>query len=151
MELVKLIDEISLRMRLMRALEEADSSLEEITERESLILELINDRGRVNISDISVAFARVAPSTISMTVTKLWRKNLVSKRVDPENQRVTLVELTLQGEDAVKELKRTRAERYQILIQALGLDEQEYGVLKSVIARAIDYLDSHEMRTGKAV
>ena len=137
-----MIDEISLQMRLLRAAEEADTSLEELTEREILILELLNERGKMSISDVANSFARVAPSTISITLTKLWRdRGLVSKAIDPSNQRVTTVELTDKGIDTVEQIKRGRAERFRILIDALGLKEQEYEVLTSIMVRAISYLD----------
>lgn len=142
MELEKLIDAISLQMRLLRAAEEADTSLEELTEREILILELLNERGKMSISDVANSFARVAPSTISITLTKLWRdKEQVSKAIDPSNQRVTTVELTDKGIDTVEQIKRGRAERLRILIDALGLNEQEHEVFKSIVARAVNYLN----------
>lgn len=142
MELEKLIDAISLQMRLLRAAEEADTSLEELTEREILILELLKERGKMSISDVANSFARVAPSTISITLTKLWRdKEQVSKAIDPSNQRVTTVELTDKGIDTVEQIKRGRAERLRILIDALGLNEQEHEVFKSIVARAVNYLN----------
>lgn len=142
MELEQLIDEISVRMRLLRAAEEADTSLEELSEREVLILELLNERGKITISDVANAFARVAPSTISITLTKLWRdKGLVSKAIDPENQRVTTVELSGKGIEMVEQIKRGRAERYRILMKALGMNDHESEVLKSIISRAVRYMD----------
>jgi len=141
MELAELIDAINLQMRLLRAAEEADTSLEELTERESLMLELLNERGKMTISDVASSFARVAPSTVSITLTRLWRdKGLISKAIDPSNQRVTMVELTDKGIRTVEQIKRGRAERFRILIEALGLNEQEHKALKSIIARAIGYL-----------
>jgi DNA-binding MarR family transcriptional regulator len=144
MELGQLMDAITLQMRLLRAAEEADTSLEELTERESLMLELLNERGKMSISDVSSYFARVASSTISVTLTRLWRdKGLISKTVDPSNQRVTMVELTDKGIDTVAQIKRGRAERFRILIEALGLNDQEREVLKSIITRAVGHM--HEL------
>lgn len=141
-DLTKLIDEISLRMRLFKAAEEAGTPLDDLTDREVLILELLNERGKLNISEIAAAFSRVATSTISVTITKLWRgKGLVVKAIDPGNQRATTVELSAKGVAAVAAIKKGRAERYRELVQALGIEAKEHELLKSIIARAVEHFD----------
>lgn len=141
-DLERLIDEISLRMRLIKAAEEANTPLDDLTDREVLILELLNERGKLSISEIAAAFSRVAASTISVTITKLWRgKGLVVKTIPPGNQRVTTVELSAKGKEAVAAIKRGRAERYRTLIRALDMEAEEHELLKSIVARAVEHFD----------
>jgi DNA-binding MarR family transcriptional regulator len=141
-ELTRLIDEISLRMRLLKAAEEANTPLDDLTDREVLILELLNERGKLSVSEITAAFSKVAASTISVTITKLWRgKGLVEKAIDPGNQRVTTVALSAKGEEAVAAIKRGRAEPYRTLIRALAMESEDHDLLKSIISRAIEHFD----------
>jgi DNA-binding MarR family transcriptional regulator len=142
--LENLIDEISLRMRLLRAVEEPPFQIEDLTEREILFLELLNERDKMKVSEIALAYPKVAASTISMTLTRLWReKGLISKSIDPQDQRITTVELTTKGQGAVEKVKQGRRERFRVLIDALKLDEEESRCVGSVVNRAILHLDEH--------
>jgi len=93
-ELEKVIHDLTLRMLLIRAIQEGDSP-SSLTEREALILQQLLERPQMTFSEIAESWPNVSESTISMTITRLWReKAYVSKIIKPDNQRVTLVQIT---------------------------------------------------------
>jgi DNA-binding MarR family transcriptional regulator len=143
-ELGKLIDELSMRMRLFRAGQEDAAQMEDLCERDILLLELLSSRGRMAVSEIAAACSNVGESTISMNITKLWRNmKLVSKTINPDNQRVTFVEITQKGKELLKVIRQLRSERLAALFQAMTFADGEREILERVIARAIAYFDKH--------
>ena len=143
-DLEKAIQEISLRMRLMKAIQEEKSSSDGLSEREAMILALLNERSRMTISQIAAADPNISDSTVSTTITKLWRnKKMVTKTISPENQRTTIVELTDKGKKAIEIFNKQRAERFNTLFHAIKVTEEEKQVVLRVLARAIVFFDKH--------
>jgi len=143
-DLTKAIHEISLRMRLLRAIQEDNSSSEGLTERDVMILELLNQRDKMTVSQIADAIPGASDSTISTDITKLWRdRKMVSKTISPENQRTTIVELTDKGREALEVVKKQRAERFQTLFNAIDVTDGEKQVIIKVLTRAINFFDRH--------
>ncbi len=142
-DLEKAIFEVSLRMRLLRAMQEETGSLENLTERDTMILELLNDQGKMTVSQVAAAAANVSDSTISTNITKLWRQKLVSKTVSPENQRTTMVDLTDNGKKAIDKVNRQRLERFQMLFKAIQVTDEEKQVMVRVLGRAVNFFDKH--------
>ena len=143
-DLEKGIHEISLRMRLLRAMQQEKSYLEDLTERDERILGLLAERGRMTVSQIAAAEPNVSSSTISTGITRLWRdKKMLSKTVSPENQRTTIVELTEKGKQTVELINKQRAERFQLLFDAIKVTDDEKEVLIEVLNRAIAFFDKH--------
>ena len=141
-ELEKAIHELTLRMRLLRAIQEDEASAENLTERDAMILGLLNERGKMTVSEIAAASPNVSDSTISTNVTKLWRdKRMVSKTISPENQRTTIVKLTDKGKKTIEVLNKQRAERFKKLFQAIEVTDDEKQVLLKILARAIPFFD----------
>ena len=142
-ELEKAIHELSLRMRLIRAMQEGDAP-ETISEREALILQQLYERKSMTISEIADSWPNVSESTISMTITKLWRtKKYVSKTIKPENQRVTIVELTDRGKEAIEMYLKQRSERFNALFHAIHVTPEEKEVLMRVCQKGIQFLDKY--------
>lgn len=143
-DLEKGIREISLRMRLLRAMQEERSHSDDLTERDVMILELLKEQGRMTVSQIAAAEPNVSDSTISTNVTRLWRdKKMVSKTIGPENQRITVVELTDKGKKAVELVNKHRAERFQALFEAIKVTDDEKQVLIKVLNRANTFFDKY--------
>jgi DNA-binding MarR family transcriptional regulator len=142
-ELEKAMLEISLRMRLIRAIQEGAANSEDLTERDILLLELLYQKGKMNVLQISAAFPKVSDATISTTLTNLWRnKKLVSKTVNPNDQRITIIELTDKGKKAVETVQKQRAERLKTFFRAIELTEQEQEVLLTIFNRAVAFFDN---------
>jgi len=139
-DLERAIHEISLRMRLLRARQE-ESGSQNLTEREIMLLEVIEGHGQMTVSQIAASYPGVSESTISTGVTKLWRDKLVSKTINPENQRVTIVELTEKGTESLVVVKSQRAERFNTLFHAIETTDDEKQVFMRVLTRAIGYFD----------
>jgi DNA-binding MarR family transcriptional regulator len=111
-ELEQAVHELALRMRMIRAIQEDAAPDGALTEREALILHLLKERGRMTVTQIAEAWPNVSESTVSMTITKLWRKHgMVSKTISPENQRITHVELTDKGTAELENIFKQRSMR----------------------------------------
>lgn len=140
--LEKVIHDISLRMRLLRARQE-DNISENLSEREALLLELLSDHGQMTVSQIAAAYPGLSESTISTTISKLWRQKIVSKTINPENQRMTIVELTEKGKEILEVIKKQQAERFNELFHAIEVTEDEKQVFLRVLTRVITYFDQY--------
>jgi DNA-binding MarR family transcriptional regulator len=143
-ELGKLIDELGMRMRLMRATQENGDKMAELSERDILLLELLDGRGRMTVSEIASAYPNVSESTISTDITHLWRnKKLVSKNINPDNQRITFVEITDKGKQVLNLVRQQRTERIATLFRAMGFSDEERQMLERVTSRAVTYFDEY--------
>ena len=143
-DLVKAINELSQRMRLLKAMQEEASDSERLTERDEMILDLLSKRGRMTISEIAAEDPNVSFSTISLNITKLWRKlKLVSKTISPENQRTTFVELNEKGREAIEAMKQQREKRFKVLYEALGVTDGEKELLMRILKRANAYFEKY--------
>ena len=141
-EFEKAINELSLRMRMIRAIQEDNAPSGALSERESLILQLLGERGQMTVTQIADAWPNVSESTVSVTITKLWRKlGLVSKTISPENQRITLVELTEKGKKELETILAHRNERLKALFDSIHMTDEEKQVLISICQRGVKVLD----------
>ncbi|MFA5553620.1 MAG: MarR family winged helix-turn-helix transcriptional regulator [Phycisphaerae bacterium] len=135
---------LSKRMMDMRALQENGSESHSLTQRELQILMTLKEKGRMRVSEIADLSENVSFSTISTDITKLWRENkMVTKTIDPENQRSTFVELTPKGKMAVEIAEKQRQERFDRLYEALGTNSEEEQTLLKILTRAIGYFDNY--------
>lgn len=133
---------LSRRMLTLKAIQEDQASEGAVGERELMILSLLKEKGIVSVSEIAEAVPNVSYSTISTDITKLWRdQKMVTKTIDPDNQRVTLVELTEKGVKALETIQKKRNERMQQLYEALNTTKDEEEVIIRVSNRAINYFD----------
>ena len=111
-DIERAIRELSFRMQLLKAKQEDESSSEVLIEREVMILGLLQERGRLSVSQIAAADPNVSDSTISTDVTRLWRdKQMVTKTISPENQRTTIVELTDKGKKSIRTDSETKGRK----------------------------------------
>jgi DNA-binding MarR family transcriptional regulator len=141
-ELAKVIRDLAFRMRLLKASQEEQVGRQYLTERELFILELLSENGPMSVSQLSLADAGASDSTISSTITRLWRaKRLVTKTISPENQRTTMIGLTNKGKKIIEVLNEQRNERFQTFLEAIDLTDDEEEVMLNVFCRAINFLD----------
>jgi DNA-binding MarR family transcriptional regulator len=138
-----MIYDMAFRVRLYIASRLADGNrINELTERETLILQLIGTTGRMSISEICNFYPRVSSSTISTTITKLWKeKKLVDKNILPENQRITTVNLTEKGQKALKEIKKKQSDVFNTVTTSLGLSAEQNESFQIVLKSAIGFFD----------
>ena len=138
-----MIYDMAFRVRLFIASNlSEEKQANDLSDRETLLLELIDTKGSMSISEISNFYPRVSNSTISTTITKLWKdKKLVDKRILPENQRVTTVSLTEKGRNVLEEIKRTQAEVFGTVTVSLGLSPDQVGYFQEILENAIGFFD----------
>lgn len=138
----KLIYELAFRVRLYIASRVLDKKVADLTDRESLILELIGMQGRMSISEIGSLYPKVSNSTISTTITKLWKdKKLVDKKILPENQRVTTVSLTEKGKQVLAEIRSTQSDVFSTITQSPGLISDQVEHFQQFLTNTIDFFD----------
>ena len=144
MNLEKAIRELSMRMRQIKAMQEDKSHMDQLSDRDAMILSLLNERGKMTVSQIAAADPTASESTISTTITRLWRDNkMVSKTRSPESQRVTIVELTEKGKETLEIIMKQRSERFKSLFEAIRVTDEEKQVLIDVCTRAVTFMDKH--------
>jgi DNA-binding MarR family transcriptional regulator len=98
--------------------------------------------GNMSISEIGSLYPTVSNSTISTTITELWKsKKLVDKKILPENQRITSVSLTDKGKQVLEEIKRTQTEVYRTISESLGLSPDEVESFQVILKNAIGFFD----------
>jgi len=120
----------------------SEQKVGDLTDRESLIIELLGMKGSMSISEIGSLYPTVSNSTISTTITKLWKdKKLVDKRILPENQRVTTVTLTEKGKEILTEIKRTQADVFSTISVSLGISPDQAEYFQDILKNAIGFFD----------
>jgi len=138
----KLIYDMAFRVRLYIASKISEQKVGDLTDRETLILELVGMKGNMSISEIGSLYPTVSNSTISTTITRLWKdKKLVDKRILPENQRVTTVSLTEKGKKVLAEVKRTQSEVFSTVTVSLGLSPDQVVYFQEILENAIVFFD----------
>jgi DNA-binding MarR family transcriptional regulator len=137
-----LIYDMAFRVRLYIASKISENKVGDLTDRESLIIELIGMKGSMSISEIGSLYPTVSNSTISTTITKLWKdRKLVDKTILPENQRVTTVTLTEKGQKILSEIRRTQSEVFSTVTVSLGLSPDQVEAFQDILVHAIGFFD----------
>jgi DNA-binding MarR family transcriptional regulator len=138
-----MIYDMAFRVRLYIASKLADEKrINDLSERETLLLQLIGTTGRMSISEICNYYPRVSNSTISTTITKLWKeKKLVDKNILPENQRITTVNLTEKGQKVLAEIKKEQSDVFNTVTASLGLSAEQNESFQLVLKSAIGFFD----------
>ena len=138
-----MIYDMAFRVRLYIASKVADEKrINDLSERETLLIQLIGTTGRMSISEICNYYPRVSNSTISTTITKLWKeKKLVDKNILPENQRITTVNLTEKGQKVLEEIKKKQSDVFNTVNTSLGLSAEQNESFQLVLKSAIGFFD----------
>ena len=138
-----MIYNLALRVRLYIASKPSDENrVEDLSGREALLLEIIDAKGRMSISEISHYYPKVSSSTISTTVSRLWReKMLVEKKILPENQRITTVSLTERGRNALRQIKKNQTDVLNTVAGSLGVTAESNEFLQQILKNAIGFFD----------
>ena len=138
----RLIYEMSLRVRVMSSSLDYEKRLGDLTEREIFLIELLGTKGDMSISEICRLHPQVSASTLSTTITKLWKeKGLLIKTILPENQRVTIVNLAEKGRRVLKEIRALHISMYSTIEDSLGMNAKELNWLSERVEKAIEFFD----------
>jgi DNA-binding MarR family transcriptional regulator len=139
--LERLIYEISLKMRLLKAIQTINDE-SGLSEREVLLLELIGSQKGMSISDIGKYFPGLAISTISGDISQLWKKReLVTKGINPDNERARVIELSDKGYKLLNDVEKKQAERFSILLKGLNVKGENRKILEQIIQDALLFIE----------
>ena len=135
--------DLALRVRLYIALNALEENrVEDLSDREALLLELIDTKGSMSISEISHFYPKVSNSTISTTISRLWKeKKLVDKNILPENQRITAVNLTDEGRKVVGQIRQNQSDVFKTVAKSLGLSAEKNESFQQVLENSIGFFD----------
>ena len=138
-----MIYDMALRVRLYIASKiPEEKQVCDLSDREALLLELIGTKGDMSISEICNFCPRVSNSTISTTITKLWKeKKLVDKIIMPENQRITTVRLTDKGCDILSQIKQKQSDVFTTVAKSLGLTAEQNESFRQILTSSIGFFD----------
>ena len=137
------IYEMAIRIRLYAASKLIEEKrIHDLNERESLLLELLGIKGSMSISEICNFYPSASNSTISTTITRLWKdKRLVDKRILPDNQRITTVNLTAKGQKVLAQIKKKQSHVFKTVTAALGLSADQSESFQQLLGNAIVFFD----------
>ena len=138
-----MIYDMAFRVRLYLAAKlSEEKQVSDLSDREALLLELIGAKGSMSISEVSNFYPKVSNSTISTTITKLWKvKKLVDKSILPENQRITTVRLNDRGHEVLDQIKKTQSDVYSTVAQSLFLNAEQNESFHAVLESSIGFFD----------
>jgi DNA-binding MarR family transcriptional regulator len=131
------------RSKLMSQVEAMDG----LSERDIAILELVAGRKEItfaevaqelNLSDVPPASA----STVSQAISALFiDRKLVEKRINPEDQRQSIISLTKKGQALVDEIAMARQKLVELLKDSMELSDADAAVLERAFIRGIENFD----------
>ena len=138
-----MIYDMAFRVRLYIASKlSEEKQLNNLSPREALLLELVGTKGSMSISEIGNFYPKVSSSTISTTITGLWKdKKLVDKKILPENQRITTVNLTDEGRTVLEQIKKSQSDVFNTVTTSLGLSVEQKESFQIILEHAIGYFD----------
>jgi len=148
-EILSIIGQLSVKMRILKAVQSANTEVGELKDREILILELLATQGAISVSELCRFFPGVAQSTISNDIKNLrTSKGFIEKRFGDKDERVHMIELTPKGFEKVNEVKEKRIKLYIPLKDAIGEDKKEIALLRRIVTTAIKKVDNELSRIG---
>ena len=138
-----MIYDMAFRVRLYIASKISEEKrVNDLSDREALLLELIGTRDKMSISEISNFYPKVSNSTISTTITRLWKeKKLVDKHILPENQRITMVSLNDRGREILAQIKQKQSDVFTTVAKSLGLNAEQNESFHQILKTSIGFFD----------
>lgn len=142
MSMDNLLYNLTLRVRLFKAVITGKTKISDLNDREILFLEVLHTKKTTSIGELAKMYPTVSSGTMSTTITHLWKRKFVKKKKNPDNQRVTTVSLTPKGRSALEEIRKTQTIVFHTILTALNLKDNEKKVFENVLERAISFFDS---------
>jgi DNA-binding MarR family transcriptional regulator len=142
--IIGLLYELSLRVRVLRASQESiEDKSSALTRREELLLEIIGLRVQSSVSSIRASYPSVTLSSISSSITELWKKKLVEKHVNPDDQRLTMITLSEKGKAVLTSIRKSQKIMLGKVTESLNLTEEQEALVKDLLIQSINYFDQH--------
>jgi len=131
------------RGRLMSQVEAAAG----LSERDVAILELIDSKKEITFAEIAkeLDLSDMPPasaSTVSQAISALFiDRKLVEKRINPEDQRQSIISLTKKGQALVDEIAASRRKLIELLKESMELADGDAAVMERAFIRGIKNFD----------
>jgi len=136
------IARLSIKMRIFKAIQNAESDTGQLKDREILILELLKIQGSMSMTQLSHFFPGLKLSTLSMDVKRLRVElGLIHIKVDKNDMRIHLITLSEKGYDKVAEIRAQTGKSYAPLAAAIGKNPADMEVLNRVVEKTIVLLE----------
>jgi len=138
-----LIYELAFRVRLLTELRKATMSSADLSETEELIIDILDKKKRLNISEIGKLIPSLKPSTISTTISRLDKdRQLLTRQRSLQDERKVYVELSEKGKEALVQMKKARYDIFSTIVTGLNLTPPKEKVIREVVHDATDYFDN---------
>jgi DNA-binding MarR family transcriptional regulator len=139
-----LMYDLSFRLRVLRASREshADKS-SDLTPREELLLQIIGLMEESSVSSIRAICPSVTLSSISSSITELWKKKLVEKRVNPDDQRITMVKLSKNGKALLTSIIKSQHIILSKVAESFNLTGEQEVFTRDLLIRSINFFDQY--------
>lgn len=138
-----LISELSFRVRLLTEVRKAKLSSTDLSETEELIIDILDKKKRLNITEIGKLIPSLKPSTISSMISRLDKsKQLLNRERSLEDERKVFVELSQNGKETSDQMKKTRYDIFRTIVTGLNLTPSKEKVIREVIVEATGYFDT---------
>jgi len=132
-----LVEEFIEKMQLLRVATQKGHIPENI-QGEAFVLYFLKDScGNVFPSDISNAIG-VSSARVATALNSLEDKGLITRRIDSEDRRKIIVELTPKGRERIQEQKKELIAKQKSVLMQLG--EEDSKELVRIIGRLVDVL-----------
>ena len=142
--IASLLYELSLRVRLLRASQESTvDKFSALTRREELLLEIIGLREHSSVSTIRASYPSATLSSISSSITELWKKKLVEKHVNPDDQRLTMVRLSENGKEVLNNIRKSQKIMLGKVTESLNLTGEQEVLVRDLLIRSINFFDQY--------
>ena len=108
---------------------------------EFFLLRHINIQGPRSVSELAEQLA-LNQATVSNVINAAAEKDLIVKKKDPQDRRITRIAITDKGIDVVEYLQKQRFERLKSILS--HLDNDELQTLEKIFSKLLDKLGSAE-------
>ncbi|MBU5483739.1 MarR family transcriptional regulator [Clostridium sp. MSJ-11] len=95
---------------------------DEITTKQSVLLELVHKHGSLNISEIAEAM-EITSSAVSQIVSKLEKEGYIKREINPSNRREIFVEIDTKGVEYFKRYEEVERSIINRFYSKLNWDE----------------------------
>lgn len=140
--LAELIAQLSVRVRIWNEARSQEDNPKKLKDRDIVILEYIMMEGVVGFSQIKHLFQdQMSEPTVSNLLKELYKKGLITREPDPDDFRSIFLSVNKEGKDILEIIKKNRMLTFEMIVNALDLENEETKTLSKIIPKAIQNID----------
>ena len=112
--------------------------LHDMSNRDLLILEMLDRKGTISFSELNAQFPAITDSTLSASIAELCKNNLVKKELDPANARGRILTITDTGKERLSHHHENVRSRMAAMFTMIKMNEVERQCCTEIVNRAIE-------------